>query len=81
MVKRMLCSIIDRIIGKTPRAYTINCMNASCNYREHVMVSTRFEDEPYIENHVGTRTLKKLPGCCPKCGCKNLRKSEVPPLR
>jgi hypothetical protein len=73
-------SIIDRILGRVPKTYTLNCLNASCDYHEHVLVSSSFEEEPYIEGHIGIRKLKKLPTRCPKCGCKNLRKSEGPPL-
>ena len=80
MVRKPIISIIDRIFGRAPKAYVLDCLNASCSYHEGVWVSSKFEDEPYIEGHVGIRRIKRLPKKCPKCGCANIRVFEGPPL-
>jgi len=76
MVIQKKYSILEHLLGKAPRAYTLNCLD--CGYHEHLMVCKTFADEPYIEDHLGTRTVKKLPKVCPKCGGNHLRAINAP---
>jgi len=76
MVFRRRYSIIERLLGKVPKAYRLTCQN--CDYREHLMACASFEDEPYEDGGSGTRTVRHLPKACPKCGGKHLKTSEAP---
>jgi len=68
--------LLDDMLGNVPKAYSITCLD--CGMHEHLMVCKTFADEPYIEDHLGTRTVKKLPKVCPKCEGKHLHVINAP---
>ena len=69
-------SPLDHLLGKVPKAYQISCL--VCDYHEHILVIKSHAEEPFIEGHLGMRTVKKLPKVCPKCGGRHLHVIEAP---
>ena len=69
-------SIIERLLGKVPKAYRLTCQD--CDYKEYLLTCASFEDKPYEDGGSGSRSVRKLPKACPKCGGTHLNRSKSP---